>query len=717
MSNPLPLFPPGSRIEFDPVYGFDPVPKDARARRIEPTGDIETGQVESGSTRKQDVENLGKQGPGLLELTRRRFGLGRRTPDWAYRLADALLDAGVVQEPGKNDRDKLARKISKGKDLPLDGEYRVAFVTADGEIHAPDGDRLVEAALGDVLERTKEEGGIPKEGVPILLRGMTSDAEVNEFLEETVLEHDRFQGEIDVSPGAVKRVLHGIRDAVSRGEIDELEPDKQRVQATVPMPDFLQGIAGRSGDARSENRSQMYDAIRKTDCVYHLVVPGEPELEQRMNEAFREGPYKVPLSVLRLAKYDYSARVEAGESLAVYGAAGAIGLGGELVADLVGHMLHLGHLGPVGTVIRGLLTGSVLFGVDGVENFFAELNALKEELQQNGLGEFNLVQPKGFLKAVFQEQYDDLSTKEMIHRLLTYKPGDDVDYEPTEALKKAAPLMQRAKNAAFSGAKVGAVVSFIGGIMLAAPALPMAARVTVGALISLTTSLGIFFNLRQTRWNQVTTLVDNLLSGSLEVPKDVMKKIENAKDSDEALKTLWHYVADMAETEESARSGTWAAILSLPTALLAGPILMLEMLGLPRAVTQSLFVGVAAISETLARGVLTIFRLKHGIHSAEKKIENLIVDAAENNGGRMSDEQVEKARMAFADRGVRWVFRAINFGNMDKEDLADILSQLLSQRRENGELELSAETRRIVQCLELSDRDPVPDGGEALAAG
>ncbi|MBY0403777.1 MAG: hypothetical protein K2X66_07740, partial [Cyanobacteria bacterium] len=209
---------------------------------------------------------------------------------------------------------------------------------------------------------------------------------------------------------------------------------------------------------------------------------------------------------------------------------------------------------------------------------------------------------------------------------------------------KAGPFVKRATDSAIKGAITGAALSAPAGWVLSNPNASLEAQALSGAMGTLGTATSIPFNIRATL-PQVYLATRMLIEqGKIPVPEDIKK--------DE--KKLKAFALRLAEQDLLSRLGFAASMKAYALTPLSSLILLSQVLGVPREVAQTVFMGVAPAMENLLRLALTVNRLKFTNPNNMAKAESMILRSGNHPFEPHQDKRLERL---FADgfgRSVAW---------------------------------------------------------------
>jgi hypothetical protein len=528
-------------------------------------------------------------------------GWGKKTP---YSDIEALQLAQLISQnnhgpsnhgetPPTASLNQVVDAVHRGeiKTTPK-AEFRYGILYPNGKIKTAD---PVFEKIGKYLLEHLPTGSIPQGGLPLVVRERGSDTypAVEKFLEEKIIPY--FQ---------VNQILSTLN-----GKKMDI-PTETPVLQTIAWPFFKSVIGGHSISSDYEALAQGVERLPLFEIASNQNTP----FNQLLKDSFL--PMKRRLSALETATMQYSDRIHLKEVILSMGIGATIGAGGEI-------LIHDAF--PDGGVTAAIARTGTLMVIDMVDGVFGEMGVLTSDLEANGLdlSKDNVFGPdaQGNTKSWWQILKNPFSWK-----------------------GKAGPFVKRATDSAIKGAITGAALSAPAGWVLSNPKASLEAQAISGAMGTLGTATSIPFNIRATL-PQVYLATRMLIEqGKIPVPDDIKK--------DE--KKLKAFALRLAEQDLLSRLGFAASMKAYALTPLSSLILLSQVLGVPREVAQTVFMGAAPAMENLLRLVLTVNRLKFTNPNNMAKAESMILQTGNNSFEPHQDKRLERL---FADgfgRGVAW---------------------------------------------------------------
>lgn len=611
-------------------------------------------------------------------------------PNVVRSLAESILaaeqqkaEAHAAEQTGSKpppSLEAIERALQTGKKLPTThGSYLAGVIHADGTIQTlqPEFAHLAQALVRRLAESGVE---IPPGGVPLVIdRG--DRVQLEELLRGEIISKLSVSAEMEYrdSPRAAR-----LRDAlekvpwVGQGIASRLL-GMQRMHGieALPYPFFRAMVTGDTVPAGLRDVQQAVESA----ATYRVVSGSTGEAEVAFAKAFEAelaaSGIKTRMTALDLAILNYAEQIDLKEIVQTLAVAGTVALGGE-------YLVHMGGA-------EGLIRFVQLSGVDAIDNVAAEMGMAKNELLANNATWKNAGE---FMEKTLGADYKSLSAPDLMRRIAT-TPGP------------AGQILRRALMAALKGAAAGGVVNalYTSNALSNDNANPVALG-AAGAVGSFTTSLGILYNTRATYAQVVAAGLVLYDEDRLPLPRDIYDTATQPKYVDgEVPQQVRSYIEEMARQEMTVRSGFWGSQIALPLTLAAGLILVAPVQPGQEQIRMSLYMTVAASSETILRGLFSAIRLGPQIRAARNELTAIL---AGNEAPELATAQVRGAvdhalagSVGFQDHKVNvveWINRLITV----RERLPDSAT-----RRVSDELEAAvAANPELLAQIEEAEKVP-----------
>jgi len=516
----------------------------------------------------------------------------------AEHLAEALLTEHerlkILPKGRRNkqhSRDDIVSALVNGKKPPLKGEFHIGLMFPDGTTKSTD----TQGTFRRFVER--QATGRPHRKLQRVGKYLHSKLSENQGILPkgglpVILREDDPIGHL-----AVGQYIEDV--LLPTFQIDEsmtlANGKEQSVMDVVTWP-FLEDVM-----ADHPLPESVQDAAQKLDelPVYQISSPLNPEAETVLRGKYQR-LHKM-LAALETAKVRYEEGLELQEAVIAMLIGGSIGFAGETAVE---HYLHDGGMGP-----WAARTG-ILGTIDVIDNYLGSQGQLKSSLKANGLSMADI--------------YDE---KRSIWSKI---------FMPWKLDGKGGKFGKQAAGNALKGAGVGLAFSALSAGVLSSPDASSLARTGAAGLGATGTATAIPFNVRGTLPNIYLATLKLIKDGKIPVPDNVTTK--------EDMQAFALLVAKQELGSRLAYSATNKAFTLTPFA--AASIIGLEFFGVPREVTQKMFMTIAPAMENCIRSVLTLKKKVLTVPARMAIAEDLIMVSPDDS---FNAEENKKLGYTFAD--------------------------------------------------------------------
>ena len=373
-----------------------------------------------------------------------------------------------------------------------------------------------------------------------------------------------------------------------------------------------------------QNIESCPEDIAAIEGGHKVLVPGN---DSKAEKYFSEN-ISPQLAIAQLAGTHYNALTES-ESLITSIIAVLIGLGGE---SSVHHIFENSEgIGPA--IARFLTLGTV----DVLDNTAGETGAVISDVRARG-GKIS--------------KKDVFGTENLGKIIIQILRGCKFEGE-------VGPIIRKALIGALKGATSGAFLNIPVSAALSSN-LPIGARAIAGGTGTVGTSLSIFFNLRTTLRQCYFTALHLIKTGQIKIPQEC--KTEKEKKQ---------YALTVAKLEILARLGNRSSLRALVAApIMSGSVLASEAIGVPREISQMIYMGLSAPAENLLRVLFTSYCLRVLAPSSHEFLTDKIASGIE-----LSPADIEHGlSIRPIEKGIFWLINRRNnpakkFGGVSVREL------------------------------------------------